>query len=128
MIGTVLGFVALALVAGSMALWFQRIQRVQIPTDRRGFVACWLGGVALGILAFTEGTGYLSGLAAGIAIVAGGFFTALVYVSPQQVADHAIRVGEPLRAFTALDENGAEFSLASTAGKPVLLKFFRGHW
>jgi peroxiredoxin len=33
-----------------------------------------------------------------------------------------------LRDFTALDEHGREFALASTAGRPLLLKFFRGHW
>jgi peroxiredoxin len=37
-------------------------------------------------------------------------------------------VGETLRDFSALDENGERFELASTAGRPVLLKFFRGHW
>jgi hypothetical protein len=128
MVGAALGFVALALVASSMALWFARIKRVQIPADRRGFVACWLGGAALGVIALTEGAGWLGGIPAGIAVLAGSFFSVLVVISPQKVADDAVRVGESLRAFTALDENGAEFSIASTAGKPLLLKFFRGHW
>ncbi len=47
MIGIALGVVAFLLVAGAMALWAQRIKRVQIPTDRRGFVACWVGGAVL---------------------------------------------------------------------------------
>jgi hypothetical protein len=128
MTGTALGFVAFALVAGSMALWFGRLKRVRIPADRRGFVACWAGGAALGILALTQGAGWVGGLLAGIATLAGTFFSVLVLISPQKVADDAVRVGESLRAFTALDENGADFSIASTAGKPVLLKFFRGHW
>jgi hypothetical protein len=128
MSGDALGFVAFTLVAGSMVLWFRRMKLVQIPADRRGFVTCWVGGALLGILALALGTGYPGGVAAGIAIVAGGFFSLLVYISPQKVADDAVRVGESLRAFTALDENGADFSSASVAGKPVLLKFFRGHW
>jgi hypothetical protein len=128
MTGTALGFVAFALVAGSMALWFRRIQSVRIPANRLGFVACWAGGAVLGVIALSQGAGYLGGLAAGIAAVAGAFFSVLVYVSPQKVADDAVQVGESLRAFTALDENGADFSSASVAGKPVLLKFFRGHW
>jgi hypothetical protein len=111
-----------------MALWAQRIKRVQIPADRRGFVACWVGGAALGILALTQGAGWVGGIPAGIAAVAGTFFSALVYISPQKVADNAVQVGESLRGFTALDENGDDFSIASVAGKPVLLKFFRGHW
>jgi hypothetical protein len=128
MTGIVLGVVAFLLVAGSMALWSQRIRRVQVPTDRRGFVACWVGGAALGILALSLGAGWAGGIPAGIAAVAGTFFSALVYISPQRVADNAIQVGESLRDFTAVDENGDEFSIASVAGKPVLLKFFRGHW
>jgi hypothetical protein len=126
--GAALGFVAFALVAGSMALWFARIKRVQIPADRRGFVACWLGGAAVGVIALTQGAGWLGGVPAGLAVLAGTFFSVLVVISPQKVADDAVRVGEHLREFTAPDENGAAFSIASTAGKPVLLKFFRGHW
>jgi hypothetical protein len=123
-----LGILALLLVAGSMALWFQRLRRVEIPTDRRGFVACWLAAAGLGIFALTEGAGWLGGIPAVLATVAGLFFSALVYVSPQKVADNAVRVGERLRNFTALDENGEAFSIESVAGKPLLLKFFRGHW
>ena len=128
MTGIALGVVGFLLVAGAMALWAQRIKRVQIPTDRRGFVACWVGGAALGVLALTQGAGWVGGIPAGIAAVAGTFFSALVYISPQKVADNAVQVGESLRDFTALDENGDDFSIASFAGKPILLKFFRGHW
>ena len=128
MSGTTIGFVAFALVAGSMALWFRRMGRVQIPTDRRGFVACWAGGAVLGVLALSQGAGWVGGIPAGIATLAGTLFSVLVYISPQKVAEDAVRVGESLRAFTAPDENGADFSIASAAGKPVLLKFFRGHW
>jgi hypothetical protein len=128
MSGIELGVVAFLLVAGAMTLWARRIRRVQIPTDRRGFVACWVSGAALGIVALTQGAGWVGGIPAGIAAVAGIFFSALVYISPQKVADNAIQVGERLRGFTALDENGTVFSIASVAGKPVLLKFFRGHW
>jgi hypothetical protein len=128
MAGIALGVAAFILVAGSMALWFQRMKRVQIPEDRRGFVACWVGGATLGILALIQGAGWVGGIPAGVAAGAGIFFSVLVYISPQKVADNAIRVGERLRGFTALDENGNDFSIASVAGRPVLLKFFRGHW
>lgn len=128
MTGIALGVVSFLLVAGSMALWARRIRQVRIPTDRRGFVACWVGGAALGVLALAQGPGWVGGVPAGLAAVAGIFFSALVYISPQRVAEDAIRVGESLRGFTAPDENGDEFSIASVAGKPVLLKFFRGHW
>ena len=128
MSANILGLSAFLLVAGSMSLWFVRIRRVDIPRDRRGFVASWLLGAGLGIFALTEGAGWLGGIPAFIAALAGIVFSALVYISPQKLADDAVRVGERLRDFTAFDENGNEFRIASVAGKPLLLKFFRGHW
>ena len=128
MSGTGFGIIAFALVAGSMALGFQRIQSVQIPEDRRLFVASWAAGGALGVFALSQSPGWIGGIPAGVAAFAGIFFTVLYFISPQKVAENAIRVGEPLRDFTATDENGDEFAISSTAGKPALLKFFRGHW
>ena len=125
---SLLGLLAFLLVLGSLSLWFVRIQRVQIPEDRRGFVASWLSGAALGVFALMSGPGWLAGAAALVAVFAGLFFSVLYFVSAQRVADGAIRVGEPLRDFSAVDENGETFELASLAGHPVLLKFFRGHW
>ena len=128
MTGTVLGIGALLLVAGTFGLWGQRIKHVQIPADRRGFMAGWAGGAVLGIVALTQDAGWVGGVPAIIAALGGTFLNVLVFVSPQAVGDNAIRVGESLRGFTALDENGDEFSSSSLAGKPVLMKFFRGHW
>jgi hypothetical protein len=128
MSSTVLGVLALALVAGTVVLWFQRVKRVQIPEDRRGFVAGWAGGAALGAIALSQSPDWVGAIPAIIAALGGTFLSVLVYVSPQAVGEDAIRVGESLRAFTALDENGDAFSSASLGGKPVLMKFFRGHW
>lgn len=128
MTGTALGIAALLMVAGTFALWGQRIKHVQIPADRRGFVAGWAGGAALGIIALTQDPGWVGTVPAVIAAIGGTFFSVLVFVSPQAVGDDAIRVGESLRDFTALDKNGDEFSSTNLAGKPVLMKFFRGHW
>ena len=128
MSGALLGILAFLLVAGSMALWTRRIRNVEIPKDRRAFVACWVGGAVLGIIALIQGAGWIGGTLAGVAALAGTFFSALVLASPQKAADDAIQVGESLRQFSAIDENGEEFSLAGLADKPVLLKFFRGHW
>jgi len=128
MTGVVLGVAAFLVVAGAIVLWGRRIKRVEIPKNRMGFVACWIGGAALGVFALTQGPGWLGGIPAGIAAAAGIFFSVLVYISPQRVAQDAVQVGESLRGFTAQSENGDDFSIASVAGKPMLLKFFRGHW
>lgn len=128
MSGLLLGSIAFLLVVGSMALWFKLIQSVRIPKDRRGFVASWLLAAGLGIFALTAEPGWVGGVLASVAVLAGLLFTVLYFISAQRTAENVIRVGERLRDFVAIDETGSDFALASTAGKPVLLKFFRGHW
>jgi peroxiredoxin len=39
-----------------------------------------------------------------------------------------VAVGAPILDFTAPDEHGRPFRLSSLAGRPILLKLFRGHW
>ena len=126
--GTALGWLAFGLVAGSIALWARGIRRVRLPRNRAGFVAAWLGGLVLGIAAFVQGVSWLGGLPAGLAVAVAGFGLFTVAISAQAVAPNAIRVGARLPDLTAPDEDGKLFSLASLAGAPVLLKFFRGHW
>jgi hypothetical protein len=106
MSANILGLLAFLLVTRSMSLWFIRINRVDIPRDRRGFVASWLLGSGLGIFALTEGVGWLGGVPAFIAALAGIFFCALVYISPQKVADDAVRVGESFEALRPICDFG----------------------
>lgn len=40
----------------------------------------------------------------------------------------AVGVADPVIDFTAPAYDGTTFSLAALRGKPVLIKFFRGHW
>ena len=123
-----LGFLALMLVVGAATLWFRRAMRVRLPENRTGFVAAWLGGALLGVVSLTQGVGWLGGVAAGLAIFAGAFLLFTVSISAQKLAAGAIGVGATLPDFSAPDENGESFELSSVAGKPLLLKFFRGHW
>ncbi len=123
-----LGFAALMLVAGAAALWFRRAMGVRLPENRSGFVAAWLGGALLGVVALVQGVGLLGGIAAGLAIFLGAFLCFLVSISAQKLAADAIGVGATLPDFNAPDENGETFELSGIAGKPLLLKFFRGHW
>jgi len=39
-----------------------------------------------------------------------------------------VKVGEPILRFRARDAEGNDFDLQELAGRPFLLKFFRGHW
>ncbi len=128
MSATILGILAFLALAGSMAIWFRKMQTVQIPENRGGFVATWVIAALLGVTALVQGVGWIGGIPAGIAAVVGIFFTGLFVISPQKVGADAIQVGATLPAFNALDENGEMFESTSIAGKPILLKFFRGHW
>jgi uncharacterized oligopeptide transporter (OPT) family protein len=125
---TALAFLALLLAVGSAVIWFRRAFAVQLPENRTGFILVWVASVLLGVAALTQGAGWIVGIPAGIALALGCFFLFTVAIGPQEVAPDAVSVGEALRDFGALDENGEHFELASTAGRPVLLKFFRGHW
>lgn len=122
-----LGLLALIVVAATVYNWFQLIERVAIPRNRIGWMACFLAGGALGVVAIAQG-GFFSTLF-GIAAALGGFAVpALRLQSAQRPNRPAVAVGEPMATFVARDANGEDFDLASLVGKPYLLKFFRGHW
>jgi hypothetical protein len=101
---------------------------VRLPASRTPFVVAWLGGALLGAVALTGGAGWIGGIAAALAVAAGATLSLLVAISGQAAAADAIRVGESLRPFTALDDRGEPYGLTGMSGHPVLLKFFRGHW
>ena len=79
-------------------------------------------------MAITQGAGVIGGIAASVAVVIGIFFNLTVLIGDQKGGSGALRVGEPIPDFTAPDENGEPFNLSTLIGKPILLKFFRGHW
>ena len=128
MSSTALGFAALLLLVGSVVLWFRALGAVRIPENRSGFVTVWLAAGALGVAALVAGGGWVGGVPAVLAIVGAAFFCFTVSISRQDVAADVIAVGATLPDFTAIDENGQVFEASSLAGRPVLIKFFRGHW
>jgi hypothetical protein len=126
--GDLLGFASAALVIGAWAYWMRLMQAVKVPRDRRAFLAVMAVGVALGIGAFVSGTGLFSGIAAGLGIFAGALYLGMRLQSAQDTRKPAVEVGQPMLAFSAPDDSGANFDSASLAGTPYLLKVFRGHW
>jgi cellobiose-specific phosphotransferase system component IIC len=127
-VGTTLGLLALVVAAVTVALWFRQINQVDIPENRTTFVAFFLTAAALGVGAFVAGTRWFGGVAAVLAIFIGSFLPFTVAISRQEVAADAIRVGDTIPHFTAVDEHGQLFDSDSLRGHPVLIKFFRAHW
>ena len=126
--GTKLGFAALVLGLGTAVAWFRTNSAYGIPEDRTLFVLGFALAVALGIGAFVRGTRWYGGIAALVGMLVGVFLPYTMYISPQQLGPNAIQVGDPIPAFTAVDEFGKAFDSESLQGHLVLIKFFRAHW
>jgi hypothetical protein len=127
-VGTSLGLLALAVAAVTVTLWFRQINQLDIPEDRTAFVLSFLAAAALGVGAFVARTRWFGGVAAVLAILIGSFFPFTVAISRQEVAAHAIQVGDTIPHFSAIDDDGQRFDSANLQGQVVLMKFFRGHW
>ena len=124
----VLAFISLILIVVVTAYWLKLAGQVNLPDNRGPYVAAWIAGVLLGVTALIMGSGWIGGIAATLAILVGSMLTYFFAISAQRVGPDAIAVGEPLRDFTAVDMHGNPFQLSSISGKPLLIKFFRGHW
>jgi hypothetical protein len=128
MSGFFLACVAAATVVALMVLWNVIIDRVKMKERRWMLNPMAFVGIALGIAALTREPGIFGGMLAGASILLAVSFVGLGVLAPQSKQTPAVVVGSPLPDFTAPDENGKPFELASLRGRPVLLKFFRGHW
>jgi hypothetical protein len=128
MAGFALGLASLA-VAATNGLWFVgRMRRVAVPQNRIAHEALWALALALAVATFWQGAGVIGGVAAGLGGAASLLMLLLRLGGPQARNTPAVAVGGAILDFTAPDENGVPFRLSSLAGKPILLKFFRGHW
>ena len=127
-LATAAALLGAAVVLATGFAWFRRIHAVRLPADRTPFVALMATGAVLGVAAFAAGVGWLAGLLAGFAALAGSVFVALVAISAQKGGTGVFAIGRPVPDFTAPDDTGKPFSVSSQAGRPLLIKFFRGHW
>jgi cytochrome oxidase Cu insertion factor (SCO1/SenC/PrrC family) len=126
--GTLLGFASLASALANGAWFFGRMQRVALPQNRIVHDLLWAVALALGVAALASSAGWLGGVPAALGALAGGVMLLTRLGSAQAKNVPAVSIGGAMLDFTAPDENGAPFSLAALAGRPYLLKFFRGHW
>ena len=127
-LGTAIGFAALGLAVITVFVWFRQAGMVALPQDRSIFVGVFILSALMGVAAFIVGTKWYGGIPAVGGVIVGAFLTATVYISPQQVADNPVKVGDVIPGFVALNDDGERFNSNSLNGKPTLIKFFRGHW
>ena len=128
MSGAVLAFLGAAIILVAGARWLLLMRRVRIPANVSAYlVACALAAL-LGVAGLVAGAGLAGGIAGGVAALGGVAFLALYSASGQRRGTARVSVGAPIVDFTAHDDEGRPFSLARLRGRPVLLKFFRGHW
>ena len=118
---------AVGCFAGTGWLWFQRLQRVEVPEDRTFFISAWLLGFVIGVLALTQDPGFISGLLATVATLGSAAVLGLIVLAPQR-ADAAIAVGDTIPEFTAYDDQGDSFDSIQLHNKKLLIKFFHGQW
>jgi cytochrome oxidase Cu insertion factor (SCO1/SenC/PrrC family) len=126
--GAILSISGALLLAAALTLWFHWIRQVALEGRRRVAYAMIAGAGALALAALATDAGTASGALALATLLAGGVWIALGVLAPQSAQAPAVQVGAPAPDFTALDDEGRPFALASLRGQPVLLKFFRGHW
>ena len=123
-----LGILALLLVAVAGGMWIRAFRAVRVPENRSGYVGFWIAGAAIGIAALAGSPGWGGGVPAALAVAGASFFLLMVAISRQRVGESVLAVGAAFPPFSALDENRERFDSSSLAGKPALIKFFRGHW
>ena len=126
--GLLLGFASLAVALANGAWFYRRMQRVALPQNRIAHELLWGAALALGVAALASGVGWLGGVPAALGALLGGALLLLRLGTPQAKNTPHVAVGGKMLPFVAPDENGARFDSGSLAGKPYLLKFFRGHW
>lgn len=129
MSGFELSIISFSIVVSSVFAWGIMIYKFTIPNNRVAFIAAWLVGWSIGVAALVIGTeSLLANIALGFALVISSFCLFTVLIGGQKGGAGQFIVGSPVPALSAPDENDEMFDMASLSGKPILLKFFRGHW
>lgn len=123
-----LGVLGTLVVIGTLGYWVSAVIRVRVPTNLNpirgalvvGGLACLATGVASPSTALSV-MGFV------------GFALAFLFLSLDRIATlprqrPSVEVGSPVPAFSSPTSEGDTFELLIPPGRPLLLKFFRGHW
>jgi cytochrome oxidase Cu insertion factor (SCO1/SenC/PrrC family) len=126
--GFLLACLALGLVVVTGIIWFRSAYAVTLPTNRIAYVIAMGTGAVLAVFALADNPGLVGGTFAVLAALLGCFFLFTVAISEQKGGAGNLVIGSPMPAFSARDHLGNPFDSSTLDGRPVLLKFFRGHW
>lgn len=118
------------MAAGALlVLWVHAMNQLSMGARLRLLDAIAVAATVMGVAAFFSEPGIVGGILAGISVLIGGVYLGLgFFLSAQSKQTPAVTVGSSLPVFSAPDENGNLFDIASLSGNPIFLKFFRGHW
>ena len=128
MSGVLLGYIGAGMVLTTWFTWTRAMRAVRVPANRTPHLVVMGLGVVCGLGALVEEPGAAGGIAATLAILGGGIFLGLRLQTGQDARVPAVKIGEPILEFSALNDRSERFHPSSMRGKPYLLKFFRGHW
>ncbi len=106
------------IVIATMVVWFHKVKAVRVPKARFPYFSLMIPGGILGVYTFAAGAGLIGKVPIGQAIVIGFVFPAFRLGSAQGEDKPAVSMGAPIINFTAVDDSGNEFSLASLRGAP----------
>ena len=106
----------------------EMIARVELGQKRWVVNALFASSLALGAFALAQSPSTPGFVLAATTVAFSALYFVLLSVSGQSNQIPAVAIGSRIPDFTALDHNGEPFSLSSLDGKPILMKFFRGHW
>lgn len=126
--GNITASLAILVSLAALGLQVYQMKKVRVPLLPWGQVLLWLAGIALAISSFFLNVHLLLIVPVSLALAANILFFAVLFMSKLPAAAPAVEVGQRYIDFTATDSHGNPFTLSSMEGKPVLLKFFRGHW
>ena len=111
--------------------WFvvwQRIRALEVARTPVAHMLSFFVGLLFAVTALLSSPGWAGGALAIMAILGAGTFLFSYYVSELPKSVSGLRPGERYRDFSLPSAEGAPFSLSSLDGRPILLKFYRGHW
>jgi len=128
MTGLILAIASLLFVLATWTRWLKTALRQAVPDRLVGFALSMTAGLGLAIAAFFSEPGVIGGSLAAVAAFMSLFWLLATAAGKQKTGAPKAIVGQPLPAYTALNEDGSSFDSQSLVGAPYLLKFFRGHW